>query len=232
MQKITTNNFGYLWITIICLLAAGAKAQDFFDDDARFWLYTKLNKNWTKKLETEFILQHRFHNNIADFSQINGNVEVKYRVSKAVKLIGGGVYGLRRKMTGRYGERYQVYGGFRVKQKINYFTIVYRNLVQAQMSENDVIRKRGANFYDRNKLTLKYELSKRFEIYTAGEVNLPVSIYGPAYINRFRWFSGLVYTINRNSYLQTYFLFQRKYGYDRLPPRDFIYGLTYGYNLR
>lgn len=213
-------------------------AQDFYDDDARFWLYLKMDKKITPKLETQINLQNRFNNNITEYSQINFNGELSYKINKHFKLQGGYVWGQKRKIEGIYFSRQQFYGGFLLRQKWQTWTLVYRNLVQAQTRATyNRARARELELVSRNKLTAKYELNKRLTAYVAGEINLPLSriieqgenVY--LAINRLRTFAGLEYTLTRRSYIEAYFLYQRKFLTKGLPPRDFIYGLTYSHSF-
>jgi hypothetical protein len=228
------TTFHFLIVLLLLLCVTSGRAQDFFDDDARFWLYLKLDKKLSKKLEAQLIVQDRFNNNIAEFSQLNVNPELSYKFNKHFKIQGGYVLGNKRKPEGFYLLRHQVYGGFIVRQQIGYFTIAYRQLVQAQTRASYNREKAMIpQYFDRNKLTLKYQLSRRVEMYLAGELNIPLSPKYPLItISRMRYFSGLEFKLNKNSYLEGYFLYQRKYlGTKGYPPRDFIYGLTYGYSF-
>jgi hypothetical protein len=224
----------YPFLIISCFLIPELRAQDFFDEDARFWLYLKLNKKLDKRLQSQLVIQNRFNNNITEYSQLNTNLELKYKLNKHVKLMGGYVLGNKRKPEGHYLFRHQAYLGFLMRQKMNRFGFIYRNLVQAQTPasynrEKALVPK----YFDRNKLTVKYEINKYLETYVAAEVNLPLSKnYQGLYINRLRTFTGLQFNLSRRSYLETYFLYQRKYLIKRGGlPRDYIYGLTYSYTF-
>jgi hypothetical protein len=217
----------------LLLIACSLSAQDFFDDDARFWLYVKADKHITKRLQAQVILQNRFDNNVSQYSQANANLELSYRFNKNVKVLGGFVYGNKRKDEGVYLDRNQFYGGILLRQKVKRFTVAYRNLVQGQ---NKAVYNRDKasvyHFYNRNKLTFKYEVVKRLEPYLSAELNVPLSSdEGAFYINRSRVFAGLEIKLTRRSYLETYFLFQRKYRTNGYPPRNYIMGLTYSYSF-
>ena len=222
----------------LILLSATSKAQDFFDDDARFWLYLKVEKKISERWEGQLNVQNRFNNNIGEFSQLNLNGEVTYKINRYVKVLGGYVWGEKRKKEGFYLSRQQVYAGFRLRHKVRRITLTYRNLVQGQTSASyDRDKARLFEYFDRNKLTVKYQLNKRLEPYVAGEINIPLASYidpyvpGQLTINRVRLFAGLEFRLTKRSYLETYFLYQRKYFSKGYPPRDFIYGLTYGYSF-
>ncbi len=234
-NKINIRSF------ILCstvLLALTTKAQDFYDDDARFWLYLKVDKKLSSRWEAQLNIQNRFNNNVTEYSQLNLNGEVSYKIKKYFKIEGGYVWGQKRKLPGFYLSRQQIYAGFLLKQKFRYFTFVYRNLVQGQTRASYNREKaRTFEYFDRNKFTVKYELNKRLVPYLAAEFNVPLSPFlDPTQkahfaVNRLRTFAGIEYNITRRSYLETYILYQRKYLTKGLPPRDFIYGVTYAYSF-
>lgn len=221
--------------TLIFLLFAcnSLKAQDFFDDDAKVWLYLKADKHITKRFMTQLVLQNRFNNNVTEYDQINANIELSYRFNKHFKVLGGFVYGNKRKPEGVYIDRQQYYGGFLFREKIKRFTVAYRNLVQAQNSASYNPEKgKVFHYYNRNKLTFKYEVIKRVEPFVGAEINVPLSSdHGAYYINRSRIITGLEIKITKKSFLETYFIFQRQYRVDGYTPRDYIFGVSYSYSF-
>ncbi len=147
---------------------------------------------------------------------------------------GGYVYGSVRKLNGAYRYRQQIYFGFLVKKRVNRFNFIYRNLIQEQNKITANSEKSNTpQFFDRNKLTVKYEVNKRIQFYLAEEINLPIyTKYMGFYISRSRSYAGMEYSLTKRDYIEGYFLFQRKYiTTTGLPPRDFIYGLTYSHSF-
>lgn len=218
-------------IAVILVFALKSLAQDF-NDDARFWLYMKLDKDITKKVNAHFLLQNRFNNNMNEYSQVYGDFGLTYKLNKHLRFITDYVYGKKRNLDGSYSNIHQVYGGFYLRKKINKFVLVYRNLLQAQFRNiNSSDKGTIPKVYERNKLTVKYELNKRYAVFAAEELNLPLYRFSEYYISRNRTFFGSSYNLSKKSNIEAYFLFQRKFKLSGQPSRDFIYGVTYSYSF-
>jgi hypothetical protein len=237
MHHFFINKLGScISILLLTILLTGysVKAQDFYDDD-RLWLYLKLDKDIVKKLNAQLTIQNRFHNNVSEFSQLNTNIELSYKFSKHFKAQAGYVYGAKLWPEGYYGFRQQGYLGFLLKWKPQRWTFVYRNLVQAQNKASyDADKRRAVYYYDRNKLTVKYELHKLLELYVAQEFNLP--LYRDSdrdlFFNRSRTFFGNQFNFSRNSYLESYFILQQKTPVKATYiNRAWIFGITYSHSF-
>jgi hypothetical protein len=225
------------WKTILtCLLFYPGlnNAQDFYDD-SRFWLYFKFDKDISKVFNAQLIIQNRFNNNVTEFSQWNINPELNVKLTKYFKLIGGYVYGTKLWPEGYYGTRQQVYGGFQARYRLRRFSLYYRNLVQGQTkASQNYVKANIFYYYDRNKLTLKYELNKRFEFYLAEEFNIPFyrTTEYDLYLNRNRLFGGAQFNLSRKTYLELYAIFQSKFSYKtEIRDRAWIFGLTYSHTF-
>ncbi|MBA3680793.1 MAG: DUF2490 domain-containing protein [Bacteroidetes bacterium] len=222
----------FLFFLLACLLYSFSAKAQYYDDDAKLWLYIKLDKDITKKLNAELSLQNRFDNNISEYTNANANVELTYKLNKHFRFVGGYTYGQKRELNGMFGDREQIYGGFILRKKIKQFLFAYRNLLQASTKNVNSSEKGGVPLYfDKNKFTVKYELSKRVEFFISQELNL--SYDQPKYdnISRSRTFAGAIYNLTAKSYLEGYFLFQKHYRYKDQPKRDFVFGLTYAHSF-
>lgn len=213
------------------MMGLHSRAQEF-DNDARLWLYVKLNKSLNNKLKAQLILQNRLDNNISEYGQFNLNPELNYKLFKGFRLTGGYVVGKIRNLDASYATRHQAYAGFSYKWKWKQLALTYRNLVQVQaksvLSSNkgEVLR-----WYERNKLTLSYQLNRRLEAYLAQELNSPFYRFSEMPINRFRSFVGASYKLSTKSEIEGYFMLQTKSSFKSRPNRDFVYGITYVYNF-
>jgi hypothetical protein len=200
----------------------------YFDDDARLWLNVNLTKNFKKGLEAQLLLQNRMNNNMR---QYNGYLtgSVAYRLSKHFKILGGYVIGAKQEFDGNFSPIQQGFAGIMLRQKIKGFLILYRNLTQIQIKGFSDDYDRGVTrLFNRNKITLKYELTKRWQAFISGEIYLTLaSHFRYEEIGRCRYIGGLAYKISKKQSLEPFFLFQRTYSYKSMPQRNFVYGLTY-----
>ena len=203
-----------------------------YNDDAKLWLYIKVDKDVISKLNIQFTMQNRFENNLTEYGQLNGNVELTYKINKNLRAVAGYVFGANRRMNGTYGDRQQAYAGFLLRKKVKRFLFSYRNIVQAQYkniytSENGTV----PLWFDRNKFTVRYELNKRIDVYVTEEINLSYGQFEYDNISRSRSSLGAIYNISKKTNIEAYFMFQEHFRYNNQPRRDFIYGITYSYSF-
>lgn len=204
------------------------------ESDARLWLYAKLEKKFGKKLETSLLVQNRFEDNFMSYSQFNLNPEITYKINRSFRLVGGLVQGFSKKKEGYFLPYHQFYAGGQFRYQLGVFKLVYRHLVQAQSTAGynrekaEILR-----WYDRNKLTVRYSLTRRFEPYFAGEFNL--CLFDPSRqlgdISRYRTFIGVTSQLRKNLDLDTYFMYQQRLAGEAAGSRQFVYGVTIVYFL-
>jgi hypothetical protein len=231
-QDLMNSRHALFLIFVFTFLLTGIKAQVYYDD-ASLRLNLKFDKRLSKNLDLQFTLQNRFRDNMTHYSQFNANPELVFKASKHFKILAGYVYGMKRKPEGIYLSQHQMYGGVLARVKFSNFTLMYRNIVQAQTKATyDQEKASILRYYDRNKFTVKYEINKYLEVYTAYEANVPLADLDYLYIRRSRYYLGGAYKLTKRSYLEGYFLFQTKIPTSFYPTRDFIYGLTYSYDFK
>lgn len=222
-----------LYIILACfVIFPVAMNAQYFDDDARLWLYIRLDKDITKKFNAEFTIQNRFQENVSEYSNVNVNGELTYKLNKHFRFVGGYTYGQKRRSNNMFGDRQQAYAGFILRKKIKSFIFSYRNILQASV-KNTNSSEHGAVplYFDRNKFSIKYELNKRFEFFVSEEINLSHDQWEYDNISRSRSTFGTVYNLSKKSYLEAYFTFQKHFRYVDQAKRDFIFGLTYSHSF-
>jgi hypothetical protein len=99
--------------------------------------------------------------------------------------------------------------------------------------DNRIIR-----YYDRNKLTIKYEASKRVSLYVAEEIYIPLNDPEIKVPSRSRSFVGTLINITKHQQLDLFFMYQKQLrvtnwykqdiSYPYLPlVQKFVYGIGY-----
>ncbi len=178
-------------------------------------------------MEYQLVLQNRLNNNM---SQYQGYLTagIAYNFNKHFKLLGAYAVGGKREMDGNYALVQQLFGGFVFKQKINKFTLLYRNLIQSQVKGSAPLgEQKTPTTFNRNKFSLKYELTKRWTIYTSAELYFTLSNkHKYAALGRTRNSLGLVYKLSKTTSIEPYFLYQKKNKFKDLSARHFMYCLS------
>jgi hypothetical protein len=225
------NRFPKIIAVLLLIVCAPAAAQSY-DDDAKLWLNVNIGKQITKKWESQLLLQNRLSEN---FSRYSGYVcgSVAYRVTRNFKILTGYTIGSRQDNELIYTTVQQFIAGVMLRIKFREFTFIYRNLAQWQANGVSLFDdEKTVQGYNRNKLTIRYDLEKRWQVYAAGELYFPLNLsYKYDYIARSKSTAGVVYKISKHSSLEAYFLLQLHNNYTKMSARDFIYGLTYNIEI-
>jgi hypothetical protein len=216
---------------LILILSLPVVAQKY-DDDAAVWLNINLEKKLNDHFGIHLSQQNRIGNNASEYTLGYGDLGLSYSYNKHVKVMLDYVYGKRRRLDGTYRNRQMIYFALILKKKFGSWTILYRNRIQAQSQElqpDDY----GVNaaYYERNKLTLKYEINKRFEAYLFEELYYPLYQAKGKGLDRSRSGVGLNYTINKKSGFEFYFLYQHELNARNRPERLFVYGIGYNHEF-
>lgn len=227
-----------LVLALFCTTAVAA--QDFkYHDDAEirthFSLETKLSRRWTVHLDQ----QYRFGSNISRLTRGSADLGLTYKINKNVKLLADYTYILSGKKEGYYATRHWFSGAVTLRGNIDRWRFVYRNLVQLRNGDMNSDEMYQTKIYDRNKLSVRYEINKRWTAYTAAEAYIPLNNPNVKGIDRTRNFFGVLFNTTRNQQLELYFMYQHEwqkggwwendiYRYLR---RDFVYGIGYGIEI-
>ncbi len=229
--------------TVILFLLCGTlgHAQQYYDD-AQLWLSIFLEKKVTKNFFVHFNQQNRWVQNISQFGLAYADLGVTYKINKNIKVAGDYVFGQKRKNDG-FRTRHQFYVALFLKTEIKKWRLMYRNRLQLQYYDPYTSSDGTTPFiYDRNKITVKYAATKRFEPYISEELYLPLNNPQLRGFQRSRSFAGLIYNLTKDMQFDFYFGFQaqlangdwfkQKKSYDNsLLERNFIYGIGYSFSF-
>ncbi len=224
-------------IGLVLLFSSNCFAQ--YVNDAQFWLKLSVKKKLTDKLDIQLKNQDRFTNNVSEFGRFKADLGLIYEITKGVRVKLGGALLEKRKPSGIYSERYRWYAALMLKKDIRRWKVNYRNLFQWQYV--DLMTSESGSIpylYDRHKLTLEYELNKRFSAYVAQEFFMPLNDPQGFSFDQSRSFLGLFYNITKDQQFEFFFLhkmqlrdsdwFKQKNSYpDYTLTRDFVYGVGY-----
>lgn len=223
---------GFSIVLLVITVIFGRLSAQEYNDDAALWLTLNAEKKVSERLNLHLGQQVRINNNFADAGQFTTTLGSEYKVRKGIRIAAEYAFRQRRRLDASYSLRHQFFVSVFLRKKVQRFTFVYRNRTQAQYTDwlNSEEGKQP-ELYNRNKLTVKRELNKKWETYIAGEINLPVFRPERMTVDRSRLFIGMIYTLSRQLELETYFMLQKRFSYTNQPRRDFIYGITVNYTF-
>src|SRR5688572_25985580 len=150
-----------------------SNAQDF-EDDAALWLNFYVEKKLNDNFDVHFTHSSRINNNVSEYGLGYGDIGVSYARNKNIKVMADYVYRKRRNLDGSYSDRHRAYFAVILKKELGRFACSYRYRFQAELrdmfvSEDGLVPR----YYDRHKVTIKYDLSKRFSAYVSEELYYP-----------------------------------------------------------
>lgn len=198
----------HLLVLLACCF--GTKFFGQYYNDAQLWFNLYLEKRLTKHLDIHLNQQDRWDQNISHYRLGYADVGLTWRFNKNVKILADYVFTQKAKKEGNFSTRHQFYVAFSAKKDIRRWRFIYRNMLQLQY--NDPMRDRYGFFpyyKDRNKFTIKYELSKRFDLYVASELYVPLNLPSRTfYPDRVRYFAGVFINIVKHQQLELYYMIQ------------------------
>ena len=213
-------------ILILGLLCKNLFAQADYSDDATVWIGFNLEKKINKHVFLHLSQQNRITENVSTYGRGNIDFGLTYRFNKNIRLMGDYVYLKCPNPDNSFTNEHRFYTALILKKNIGRWDFSYRNMVQMRMKNvyNSVDGK-IPKFYERNKVSVKYDLNKFINPYVAFE------IYYPFYQEKHRGFSksrsiiGLDYKITKKTDAEVYFLYQQELNAFNQTSRDFVYGL-------
>lgn len=192
---------------IFILFSLFGTAQNIIDD-SQIWSHLKLKKEINKKLDLNVKLQGRFTNNISELGRFSANSRINYKLYKNIKLIVGYVFIEKKNNNNIFKTRHSYYGGVEIKKDVRRFEFSYRNLFVCRYKSPFTSYDGYIAYYsDRNRITIKYEYSKRLTLYAMEDINIPLNNPQLKGISRSRTYAGAFININKKQKLQLYIMY-------------------------
>lgn len=227
-------------LLLILLTPFMCMAQDHYDD-AQLWAHVNVEKKLGDKFILQLSLKGRATNNMMAPGRSSVNFGFGYKFSKSIKVVADYGYIKKLRSNGSYRTYNRANLSLFLKKEVGYWSFIYRNRLQARAKELGTDKDNyNLYFYDRNKLTIKYDATKRFSFYVFEEVYIPLNDPQFFGISRLRSRLGTLINITRTQQLEFYFMYQQQlqplnwYDQDISYPntplkRYFVYGI--GYNI-
>lgn len=215
------------YLIFLCSFLAVTNAQNI-NKDAALWANVYLEKKINKKLNVHLNHKSRIQYNMSEYQLGYADLGITYKFTKNIKVLADYVFAQRRRKDNTCSTRHQGYIALVVKKEIKNFTVSYRNMLQSQVRDAFLSDDgRLPVWYDRNKLTLKYKLDKRYSFYVAEELYLPLYQARIPGLDRSRSFAGMFYNLTKKNALEFYFAYQRELRAKNETDVIFIYGIGF-----
>jgi hypothetical protein len=220
------------FIVLISLFSLSSVRSQEFEDDAQLWLNLNLEKKLTDHFDVHFAHSSRINENVSQYGLGYGDIGVSYIHNDNIKVMADYVYRKRRNLDGSYSDRHRAYIAVILKKELGRLTLAYRYRFQAELrdmlvSEDGMVPK----YYDRHKLSIKYELNKRFDVFLSEELYYPYYQAKNKGFDRSRSALGLIYKLSKKASVEAGFTYRHELNAFDRTNRDFIYSLTYSYEF-
>lgn len=212
--------------------------------DAALWENIYLEKNITPKLIARINEEGRITENMTNPSFIYADVGINYKYNKHLHLALAYVLTQKQQKTETWSTRHQAYISATLRKKLK--DIFFDNRAMFQWQVQDIYSSptgKYAQYYIRNKFSIKYEKYFKFQPYVASEVyyflNQPYTNWQFKF-NRVRYFAGLYYNPNLINQWEIYYLFENNFNQIANytsnnvapnPQNNYILGLGYSHSF-
>lgn len=199
-------------------------------NDAQFWENINFEKFIRPKLVARINHEGRISENFTRPSFYYFDIGLNYKINKHIHATLAYVWGEKRKLDDTWSKRNQAYFDFTFRQKIKGFLLCDRQMFLWQVKDYFTSRNGHLpDYYLRNKITIKWCKTFRFQPYVASEIYY--QMYGPDipwqfHFNRIRYFAGIFYHPNLINEFEAYYLIDHHFNINN-PPTNWVIGLGY-----
>jgi hypothetical protein len=225
-----------LVIALVCL--APALYGQMYRDDAQLRTHLNLEMRLSRHFSAHLDQQYRFNENMTNFRRASADMALEWRMNKHVRVLADYKF-VYRKSDKEFWQQRNWYGlALVLRNDVKRWRFIYRNLLQFRGGTVNSAEQNNFRIYDRNKLTVRYEFTKRYTGYTSMEAYVPLNNPQMMGVERTRNQLGMLISTRKNQQLELYFMYQvfwQKGNWwdqsDKYPSpynrRDYIYGVAY-----
>ncbi|MCK9203409.1 MAG: DUF2490 domain-containing protein [Bacteroidales bacterium] len=196
-------------------------------NDAGLWLSAGLEKKITQRLSACFTGEVRMNENITEAGTLLGDIGIKYKFGKRFSADAMFRYTLKKRLDDTYERRFGWYIDGTYREKISFLILNLRTRFQSKYTEFYTSEKTGApKNHIREKLTLKFDLRKKFEPYAYAEVFFRLNDPENVSFDEFRICGGIEYNFNRMHQIDLKYLICSEINVEN-PETDYVIGLSY-----
>lgn len=203
-------------------------------NDAQLWENINFEYNINQKWVARINQESRITDNFTRPSFNYFDVGLNYKINKHIHATLAYVWVEKRKPTDIWSARHQAYFYLTFRKKFNGLLITNRQMVLWQVK--DYYSSQDGHipdYYLRNKTTIRWDKSFRFQPYVATEIYYQT--YGPdkvwqQHFNRVRYFAGVFYHPNAVDEFETYYLIEHHFN-SNTPPTNWVIGVGYAHTF-
>lgn len=218
------NKSTIFFVAFLLLFCLKTKSQV---NDAGLWLTLGAEKKISQKFSTQLTQCFRLNENYSELGTSFTEIGLKYKLAKKLSITGTYRFAQKRKVNDFYSLRHRYNIDLGYKFKVKKVSITLRERFQS--SYKDVGRREKGNVpanYFRSKITLQYNLNKKYTPFVSGELFYEIK----QYIDNMRFKAGFDYEFNKLSSLNVYYMIDKEINVKN-PWTNYVLGIGYNYSF-
>lgn len=226
-MSVISNRTIVILVFAICGLNSSAVLGQ--QKDAGIWTSAGVEAKVAKKLTASVSQEFRFNENVTELGTYFTDAGLSYKVNKYLQVAANYRYTLKRKVDDSYSPRHRFYVDVKIQKKFKPFNLQFRTRLQDQYADIGRASDGGiAEFYSRNKVSLKWDVNRPFEPYLSVELFSPLNYPRLNAFDNVRSAVGVEYELSGHHNFDFFYMIQKELQVSR-PETDFIIGLGYLY---
>lgn len=228
MFAIPSRSFLLLFFAVFGLNSSVIYAQQ---NDAAIWTSFGMEVKVVKKLTASLAQEFRFNENITELGTYFTDAGLGYKINKHLQVAANYRFIQKRRVDDSYSPRHRFYVDVKFQKKFKPFELQFRTRLQDQYADIGRASDGGvAEFYSRNKISLKWNLKKKYEPYLSLELYTPLNYPRLNAFDNMRSGAGVEYAFSSHHNFDLFYMIQKELNVSE-PSADFIIGLAYLYKL-
>lgn len=200
-------------------------------NDAQLWTSVTIEKKIIKQLSVSVSEELRFSDNITEVGSFFTDIGITYKFHKNWRIAGDYRFTNKIQLDNSYSKRHRYYFDLSYRKKFYQFMVIARTRFQSQYADvNSSETGHLPEYYSREKLTLKYSITKKISPYLSAEAFIPLNNRKVKGIDNMRYSLGVEWEFMKNSTLDVFYLIQQEYQVANRE-RDFVTGIGYTYSF-
>ena len=196
-------------------------------NDAQLWSDVKFNYKLSKSASFYAESSLRFTNNISSIGLGYLEIGTEYKLGKKWEISGGyRFYEKRKKKHDYFSNNHRL--NIDLAFKKNYYLFSFQLRTRAEMEYADIYSSNESvpTFKWRNKIQVKYSLTKKIKPFLSLEYYFPLSSSNYFELVKSRYCIGSEYKINRHNSLEIYYLIENQF-HQVDPNNNYVTGISY-----
>lgn len=212
---------------LIILIIAGGFHLSAQVNDAGLWMSFNAEKKINPVLSANLSEEFRIDENFCELGTFFTDAGITYKFKKYIRISANYRFSNKRQVDDSYSKRHRYYLDLTFRYKLKPVIFSFRTRIQSQYKDmfSSSLGK-IPDYYSRNKVTLKFDLDKKYAPYISTESYTPLLTGEGLYIDNVRYCAGIEYQLNRVHGFDIFYLIQMEYNVNN-PRNDYVVGIGY-----